>query len=77
MFQSDALLYCPHPQDRDDIGNQDMRCARLRMEFHLAGLDLRQVENVVDDSQEMPPALPDGLQVVAALRFAQVVGLSA
>src|SRR6266852_1335124 len=45
-----------------------LRHAEIRqLEFHSPGLDLRQVENVVDEGQQMPPGLENVLQILRLL----------
>ena len=59
--------------DRQHLLDQSLNVYLLDEDIHLPGLDLRQVENVVDQSQQVPAGAFDLLQIVDGL-FVLLVG---
>ena len=61
--------------DRQHLFNQRLNVYRLDEDIHLSGFDLRQVENVVDQSQQVAAGTFDLLQIVDRLFVALVDGV--
>ena len=61
--------------DRQHLLDQGLNVHRLDEHIHLPGLDLRQVENVVDQSQQVPAGTLDPLQVFDRLLVVLVGGI--
>ena len=66
-FQGNALLRRPQVKDVADITEKPAYGDRAEIQAHLAGLDPRQVQNVIDQHQQASTARPDGIEVIALL----------
>ena len=71
--QPDAFLLRAHRQDLDHLADDRVRGAADLLELQPPGLDLGQIENVVDQLQQVLAARVDRVQMLAHLRFALVV----
>ena len=60
---------------RRDVADQAGHVERLQEQLHLAGLDLGEVEDVVDQAQQVPPGRVDLLEVGHEAGLAQVFQL--
>src|SRR5688572_3920326 len=58
--EGEDLLLGPDPDDIGNAAQKSTQVERRLMKLELAGLDLREVENVGDQSQQMRAALVDG-----------------
>src|SRR5205814_10635810 len=61
------LLLRAHLDDVYDALQEAREVQRQRVQLELAGLDLREVEDVVDQRQQVLPALLDGRQAAGLL----------
>ena len=74
-FDDILTLVCQRLDNRQHLLKQSLNVYRLDEDIHLSGLDLRQVENVVDQSQQMPAGTFDLLQVVDRLFVVLIDGV--
>ena len=51
QFQTKPLAACPHPHQRNHFGRDRRRRTGLPLDLEFSGLDLREVEDVVDDGR--------------------------
>jgi hypothetical protein len=65
--QGEALLDGAGAHERGDLVDQLGGRARHALERHATGLDLRQVEDVVQDAEEMLAVSPDGAELLGLL----------
>ena len=63
----EVLLGCAHADEIERRLDAIAQVERMRLDVHPPGLDLREVEDVVDDREERVPAVPDRPGEVALL----------
>ena len=67
-----AALDRHRPHRRDHVDDQGSQLEDARLDIETPGLDLGQVEHVVDDRQQVPPGVIDAVEIFDQARLAQL-----
>jgi hypothetical protein len=71
-FQSDPLVVRPGAEHANHVVDDGIRGARDPLDLHPRHLELGEVQDVVDESEQMRPVAVDDVEVFGLLRFGAV-----
>jgi hypothetical protein len=67
LLERDAMALCTFAHQRHRVGQRRGEVERRRLQLHATGLDLRQIQDVVDEREQVPARRVDVLEVIVLL----------